>query len=85
MSKYTVYLRSKETGEERGVEMEGPWDDVAQYLWTDGNLGCDCNRQLQFDQAAGKRTPLGDTHCSDGRFLIVKVVLADGTELRDYE
>lgn len=85
MSKYTVYLRSKATGAERGVEMDGPWDDVAEYMWTEGNLGCDCNRELLFDQAAGIPTPLGGVRCSDGLFLIVKVVLHDGTELRDYE
>lgn len=83
MSKYTVYLRNNETGEERGVENDGPWNKTTEYLWTDGNFGCDCNRALLFASAKAEKNP--QRACGDGGFLIVKVVLDDGTELRDYE
>lgn len=31
------------------VDREG-----ARFMWTDGNYGCDCNRHLWFERAAGR-------------------------------
>jgi len=48
--------------------------EYANYWWTDGNGGCDCNRAMVFNRAADE--PEDDIPCSDNLFR-VKVVDAD--------
>jgi hypothetical protein len=42
--------------------------DGLEYIWTEGNYACDCNRELFFRRALGE-TPgsdLREFHCGDG-------------------
>jgi hypothetical protein len=48
-----------------------------------GNYGCDCNRYLFFERAAGGKPPLGEFECSDGQYDVVRVELPDGTDHPD--
>lgn len=59
-------------------ETRGEAGDHANYWWTDGNGGCDCNRSMIFNRAAGE--PEGDIPCSDDLFQ-VKVVDADSGDV----
>jgi hypothetical protein len=43
---YTVAIRNNETGEVRMYRTEITWHEHAEFLWTDGNFGCDCNRAI---------------------------------------
>lgn len=61
------------TGDTRSDAMEN-----ANYWWTDGNGGCDCNRSLYFNRAADE--PEEDIPCSDDLFR-VRVVDADSGDV----
>jgi hypothetical protein len=49
---YSVAIRKNETGEVRICEMEVPWGETSLFWWTEGNFGCDCNRELLFERAS---------------------------------
>lgn len=65
---YEVLLRRNKTGEQQAVMMDGAWDDLEKYLWTDGNWACDCNRHELFCRAAGQEVravpPCGESEYS---------------------
>jgi hypothetical protein len=75
---FKVLLRHNPTGEERLVDGYGPWDDGAEFLWTEGNYGCDCNRALHFYNWS---EDADDRECGDVEFTAVKAVLSDGREV----
>lgn len=52
--------------------------EAANYWWTDGNGGCDCNRSLYFNRFGGE--PDGDIRCSDELFQ-AKVTDADSGDV----
>jgi hypothetical protein len=68
---YRVTLRNNETGESRVCVRSGAWDDVADYLWRDGNYACDCNRALFFARAGGEEDP--EVKCGTSLFTVTKV------------
>ena len=45
------------------------WDDISEYMWSDGNYGCDCNRSLFFARAAGIEPEHADK-CGDSAYLV---------------
>lgn len=48
------------------------WDDSTwhgDYIWSDGNFGCDCNRALFFYQAGGEEEP-EMTPCGNSRYAL---------------
>lgn len=82
---YKVAIRKNETGEVRIRTIEGlDWhkadggDDM--YWWTEGNFGCDCNRELEFERAGGNDPNLG-TKCGDERYSVLYAELPDGTRI----
>jgi hypothetical protein len=72
---YRVLLRKNATGEERWIENKGPW---SEYLWTEGNFGCDCNRHLFFERSGSQETD-EDVECGESAYFAVCVEFADGT------
>lgn len=75
---YRVLLRKNETGEERWFDYDQEWGDASDFLWTDGNYACDCNRADFFARAGGE-TPTDDSPCGDTRFAAICAELPDGT------
>jgi hypothetical protein len=75
---YKVLLRCNATGEERWAVMGGVWDEAAEFMWTEGNFGCDCNRHLFFERAAGRETA-EDRKCGEDAYFAICVELPDGT------
>lgn len=75
---YKVALRNNATGEVRLVPYEFDWDDAGpdEYLWTDGNYACDCNRALFF---YGLEPEAGDYNCGMTEFSALYAELPDGT------
>lgn len=50
------------------------WND---YIWSDGNYACDCNRALFWNRAEPNSEQLNDD-CGDERFVILSII-----DLRD--
>ena len=73
---YKVAIRKNETGEIRVVEHESEWEDHHIFLWTEGNYGCDCNREGFFTH--GEEWP---EECSEGRYSALYAELEDGTRI----
>lgn len=75
---YKVLIRNNETGEERFVDFTVPWEEHHNYLWTEGNYGCDCNRHLFFERAIGVEPD--DEKCGDEKYSALYALLPDGTQ-----
>lgn len=53
-----------------------PWGgEASEYWWSDGNMGCDCNRAKLFWEAAG--SPVDEPHdrheCGDDAFSVLEI------------
>ena len=74
-----ILLRNNRTGETRWYDDEMDWSDGSEFLWTEGNYGCDCNRHLFFERAAGIGDDEGeDVDCGEVLYTAVEAVLATG-------
>lgn len=71
---YQVLLRNNETKQQKLVSVDTDWHDSAEFLWTEGNYSCDCNRHLFFTDWDG-------THCECGedKYTAVHAILDDGS------
>lgn len=77
---YKVILRDARTGEQATVDMPtSTWGEAEEFLWSDGNFACDCNRASLFAQASG-REPADDRPCGMERYVAIKRVMPDGAE-----
>lgn len=75
---YSVIIRRVQDGLERECPQRAEWDgeDGDWSWWAEGNMSCDCNRELEFARAASEPEP--DVQCSDGRFLVLAFKFPDG-------
>lgn len=64
----TIFLMRESDKSLVRVDEYEDWSDV-EYLWTDGNYACDCNRHLHFTGFDGTCHP-----CGDGAYLIFSVI-----------
>ena len=81
---YTVSIKNNKTGETRKFIMQdSDWGDGSDWLWTEGNYGCDCNRALFFARAFGEdETEAEEQECGDGvAYSVPFAELADGTKI----
>lgn len=77
---YSLSLRCERTGEVRNIVSDDEWGDLQEYLWTEGNYACDCNRAIFFEEAGdGSEDP--DAECGDSAYTAISVTLSDGTVL----
>lgn len=84
--RYRALLREKSTGKEAWSEwMEsegyeyGSAEALAIFMWTDGNMGCDCNRRRYFsDEGCSDHGA-----CGDSEFELVRLEKDDGTEVTE--
>ena len=74
---YKVLLRNNETGEERFADYPFQWEEYHDYMWVDGNYGCDCNRHLFFERANGVEP--NDEKCGDEKYSALYALLPNGT------
>jgi hypothetical protein len=65
---YRVLLRRTADGLERWTK---PYDfEFSAYWWDEGNFGCDCNREWEFQRAADEEiTP--EPECGNSRYEFV--------------
>lgn len=77
-----VQIVNVETGERRTCDDKGLFDisdgEFQDYIWSEGNYSCDCNRALFFARAGGEDDPNHD--CGSGAFL-VEITGTDGSVL----
>lgn len=67
---YRVLILKVETGEVRITNSyPDEWCEGLEYYWTEGDNGCDGNREQVFERAAGREREI-EHRCSDGRFQI---------------
>lgn len=73
---YNIALQDKETGETKIIKYESQFKDgddedndmVVDFMWTEGNYSCDCNRHVFFYDSDA-----GENPCGDKRFNLVKI------------
>ena len=76
-----VAIRNNETGEVLLCEQNVEWNDNSLFWWLEGNMSCDCNRELEWAYAKGEPIDFDDAKCSDGRFTALYALLEDGTKI----
>lgn len=80
MTGYDVLIQKNATGEIRRQHEDLEWHEWTLYWWTDGNFGCDCNREWEFQRAAGE--PLTeDPKCGYTKYRVIKAIFPDGKEI----
>ena len=76
---YTAFIRDNISGEVRESFHDLEWHgDGSLYWWTEGNMGCDCNRGLIFHDHADDSD---DYPCGGMRYSVLKLVFPDGREI----
>jgi hypothetical protein len=71
LSGHNVHITDTATGDTRIMRFERSWEDHYDYLWSEGNYSCDCNRNIFFCRAASRDEPDDeDIECGEGRFLV---------------
>ena len=85
MHEYVVGIRKNETGEVRFCPEDLEWYEHSIYWWSEGNMGCDCNRELEFLRAGNEETDdsFENAECSQGRYTVVGIWFKDGSDIRD--
>lgn len=75
-----VTIRKNATGEERTYRHDMRWEaEGDQYMWSEGNYSCDCNRYLFFQRAHDEDEE--DFECGDTAYTVVKIVTDDGAQV----
>ncbi len=77
---YTVRIKNNATGEIRVSRViDLPWEEHSDFWWLEGNMGCDCNREVEWRRAGGEIIDdVCSPECSDGRFCVIDATLDDG-------
>jgi len=82
MSGETIFIRDNTTSEVRELRGTALWyaeePETAEYMWSEGNYACDCNRRDFFAQCLGEGGL--DVACGSGRYS-VHIVGSDGADL----
>lgn len=75
-----ITLRRNSDGAERVYDEHFDWDEGTEFIWTEGNYACDCNRSVCFALAAGE-DETDHPPCGHSAYSIVRVTLPDGREI----
>lgn len=84
-----IEIFDRATGETAAFEDCGSiWNDegyIRDFMWAEGNYACDCNRQLFFERALGRRDPFDNeaVKCGEGRYLARATRLDNGEIIFD--
>jgi len=74
---YIIYIKNNKTGEIRKCKDDY---EFIEFMWSDGNYACDCNRAVFFydhDDEADNQP------CTDTDFSVVDVHLEDGSRTEE--
>lgn len=64
---YIVCIVNNLTKEQRVKAVDLEWNESSYFWWTEGNFGCDCNRQLVWDDW---KTDFKLLVCGESKFSI---------------
>jgi hypothetical protein len=78
---YKVRIKNNQTGEIRESDQDLDWGEGSLFWWTDGNFGCDCNREWVF-QRAGNEPISDDPECGNSRYTVIDAVLDSGVVIK---
>jgi hypothetical protein len=82
---YVVGIRKNDTGEVRLCPQTLEWNENSLLWWSTGNMGCDCNRDMEFIRQ-DKDVDWGDlepVRCGEFRYTVVGIWFPDGSSIRD--
>lgn len=71
---YTVSIKNNDTNEIRDCFIDVPWDESSLYWWTEGNMSCDCNRSIIFNDWIDM-----NFECGEEQYSVLAAKLEDGT------
>lgn len=80
---YVVAIRNNITGEIRIQPEDLEWQTHSLFWWTEGNFGCDCNREDEWLRAGGateEDIPDGN-ECGHERFSVLYAEFPDGSRI----
>lgn len=66
-----ITIRKNSTGEQRQYADDQEWD--GNFIWSEGNFGCDCNRHLFFERASGKECD-DDFPCGTTEYTVISII-----------
>ena len=77
---YSVFIRDNNTKEVREYVEEREWS--SDYIWSEGNYSCDCNRAVFFAEA-GKEdvAPAWEQPCGDCAYSFIDIKLENGNSV----
>ena len=82
---YQIYIRKNATGEVRVYSCPDlDWEEHSLGWWTEGNMGCDCNRHLCFERAGGREPAWNEGSCGETAYAALFAELADGSRIELY-
>jgi hypothetical protein len=74
----TAHIRRNSDGLVRQCRTDWSVDDPSDFIWSEGNYACDCNRYLFFQRAADE--PDDDVvACGATAYTVLRIELNDGT------
>lgn len=72
---YVVLLRRNTDG--KVVKINYPYE-FSEFLWTEGNWSCDCNRELDFCRAINEMPPESTGTClGRGKYSVLEIEVDD--------
>ncbi len=85
MTKAQVHITNVETGETRSFGTDFDAEQSEDFLWSEGNFSCDCNRNIFFErECLGLKDDEGradDQACGYDAFTVRIVAADDGRVL----
>ena len=69
----TVSIKRNTTGEIRKFTYTYDTGEFFDYIWSEGNYKCDCNRHLFFLQAGGEEEDDG-VECGESLYTITEIL-----------
>jgi hypothetical protein len=78
-SYYHVAIVHNPSGEMRRYRFDMRWEDHSDFMWTEGNYSCDCNRHMDFLRAGGVELDKDHVPCGDSLYTCLYAELPDGT------
>jgi hypothetical protein len=72
---YIVHIKNNENGEIRTYQ-----DDLefSEFIWSEGNYSCDCNRHIFFTNRDEMEHP-----CGEDKYTVVDVTTLDGLKTEE--
>jgi hypothetical protein len=79
---YDVEIRNNETGETRTYHNDLGWGEATEFIWTEGNYACDCNRHLFFERSNGGTPDVMSGECGDSKYTVIEAIFPDGKRFK---